>query len=319
MKLFITRELPRAAMKILKDNFEIMVNPYDRVLSKFEIQEGTKWCDLLLCLLSDTIDRKIIATNTNLKAIINYAVGYDNIDMIAANQFHIPVTNTPGVLTNATADLTWALILAVARRIPEVDRFMKAGKFKGWSPMLLLGHELSGKTLGIIGAGRIGKAVMKRASGFDMNVIYCDAESSVPKSFKAKKTDMTSLLKESDVISLHVPLNNQTHHLIGEKELAIMKQNAILINTSRGPVIDEKAMVTALKENRIAGAGLDVYENEPVMSPGLEECSNAVLLPHVGSATYEARTKMGLICVENALAILQGKKPPNLVNPEIYD
>jgi lactate dehydrogenase-like 2-hydroxyacid dehydrogenase len=305
-------------MDKLEENFEIRVNPHDRLLSKQEIVEGTKWCDILLCLLSDTIDAEIIECNPNLKGIVNYAVGFNNIDLEVATKLKIPVTNTPGVLTAATADLTWTLIFSVTRRVPETDAFMRTEKFHGWAPMLLLGGDITGKTIGIIGVGRIGTAVAKRAIGFNMKILYTDVNY-IDADIPAEKVTLDELLQRSDFVTIHVPLLPETRHLIGERELYLMKDSAYLINTARGQIMDEKALVKALNEGWIAGAGLDVYENEPAMSEGLKECKNTVLLPHLGSATNETRTNMGLICAENAVAIRDGKKPPQIVNPEIYE
>ncbi len=317
-KIFITRILPQLALDTIKEVFELRINSEDRVLTKTEIIEGVKWCDILLCLLTDTIDKDIITVNPNLKGIVNYAVGYNNISVKTATLLKIPVTNTPGVLTETTADLAWSLICAVARRTVEADKFVRAGKFKGWGPMLCLGGEINGKTLGIIGAGRIGSAVTKRALGFNMKVIYTNKNTTIEKGIKAEKVELIELLKRSDFVSLHVPLVPSTKHLIGEYELKMMKKTAYLINTSRGPVVNEKALVKALQEDQIAGAGLDVYENEPKLTEGLTECKNAVLLPHVGSGTIETRTNMGMIAAENAIAIIKGYKAPQVVNPEIY-
>ena len=317
-KIFITRILPQPALDKIKEVFELRINSEDRVLTKTEIIEGVKWCDILLCLLTDTVDKDIIKVNPNLKGIVNYAVGYNNIDVKTATLLNIPVTNTPGVLTETTADLAWSLIFAVARRTVEADRFVRQGKFDGWGPMLCLGSDINGKTLGIIGAGRIGTAVAKRAAGFGMNVIYTNKSTTVEKNIKAEKVELIELLKRSDFVSLHVPLVPATRHLIGENELKLMKKTAYLINTSRGPIVDEKALVKALQEGWIAGAGLDVYENEPKLAEGLVECRNAVLLPHIGSGTIETRTNMGMIATENAIAIIKSKKAPNVVNPEIY-
>ncbi|HHE38886.1 MAG TPA: D-glycerate dehydrogenase [Candidatus Cloacimonetes bacterium] len=318
-KIFVTRLLPKPAMNKLEEVFDIKVNPEDRVLSKQEIIEGTKWCDILLCLLTDTIYEEILDANPNLKGISNYAVGFNNIDIRAATKRKIPVCNTPGVLTDTTADMTWALIFAAARRIVESDKFNRAGKFKGWGPMLFLGNDIFGKTLGIIGAGRIGTAVAKRAIGFKMKVLYADKSQNneIERSVGAKKVEFEYLLQQADFVSLHVPLLPETINLISEKELKLMKRSAYLINTSRGPVLDEKVLIKALKENRIAGAGLDVYTNEPEMTEGLAQCENAILTPHTASATIETRTKMGILAAENAIAMIQGKKPKHIINPEV--
>jgi len=239
-------------------------------------------------------------------------------DVQAAIRRGILVTNTPGVLTDATADLTWALILSSARRIVECDGFTRAGRFTSWGPMLLLGSGVAEKTLGIVGAGRIGTAVAQRAAGFRMKILYTDEQSNplLEKTLGARKVILSDLLDQSDFISLHVPLIHATTHLIGENEFKQMKSTSILINTSRGPVVDEKKLVDALKNGEIAGAGLDVYEHEPEMSQGLRELENVIILPHVGSATVEARTKMAIMAAENLMAGLKGERPKNLVNPE---
>ena len=318
-KIFITRMLPDLVMKKLNDHFQVNVNLDDRALSKEEIINGTSDCDILLCLLSDTIDSDIISCNPNLKGIVNYAVGFNNIDVECATRLKIPVTNTPGVLTETTADMAWALMFCTARRIVESDRFVREGKFKDWAPKLFLGADVYGKTLGIIGAGRIGIAGAKRASGFNMKILYSDKNTNIENTIKAEKIDQEKLLRESDFVSLHVPMLPETKHLIGEKELQIMKNTAILINTSRGAVIDEEMLLKALQEKWIAGAGLDVYENEPNLVEGLVECDNIVLAPHIASASVETRTNMGFIAIENAIAIRQGKIPPQIVNREIYE
>ena len=320
-KIYITRELPKPAMDRLAEVFKVKVNPEDRILSKSEIIEGVKWCDVLLCLLTDTIDAEIIDANPNLKGISNYAVGYNNIDVNVATQRGLPVCNTPGVLTETTADMTWALMFAIARRIVETDKYNRAGEFKGWGPMLFLGNDIFGKTLGIVGAGRIGTAVAKRAIGFNMKIIYADnfENKELERKFNAKKVELETLLQQSDFITIHVPLIDSTRNLIGEKELKLMKKTAYLINTSRGPVVDEHALLQALQEKWIAGTALDVYEFEPEMVEGLSECENAVLTPHVASATVETRTKMGLIAAENAIAIIENRRPSEIINPEVLD
>jgi len=318
-KIFVTRMLPDKVMEKLNHNFIVNVNPDDKALSKEEIINGTSDCDILLCLLSDTIDSDIISCNPNLKGIVNYAVGFNNIDVEFATKLNIPVTNTPGVLTETTADMAWTLIFSSARRIVESDKFVRNGKFKGWGPKLLLGADIYGKTLGIIGAGRIGIAVAKRASGFNMKILYSDKNSNIEKTIQAKQVDLKTLLKESDFVSLHVPMLPETRHLIGEKEFKLMKDTAILINTSRGAVINEKMLLQALQEKWIAGAGLDVYENEPELVDGLIDCENVVLAPHIASASVETRTNMGIIAFENAVAIWRGDIPPQIVNREIYE
>ncbi|MCM8789178.1 MAG: D-glycerate dehydrogenase, partial [Candidatus Omnitrophica bacterium] len=292
-----------------------------RVLSKNELISKVKGKDAVLCLLTDTIDDEVFqAASPACKIFANYAVGYNNIDIIAATRRKIIITNTPGVLTDATADLAWALLFSVARRVVEADRFTREGKFRGWSPRLFLGMEITGKTLGVVGAGRIGSNFARKAKCFSMRILYYDTKKNyeLEQDVGALFVNLETLLKESDFVSLHVPLLPETRHLIGERELALMKKTAILINTSRGPVVDEKALANALKEKKIWGAGLDVYENEPVIEPELTSLDNVVLLPHIASATTETRTKMAIMAAENILAFFRGEIPPNIVNPEVF-
>jgi glyoxylate reductase len=316
-KLYLTRLLPDKVMDMIQERFEVRLNEEDRAVTREELITGIKWCDALLCLLSDKIDAELLSSNPNLKCVSNYAVGYNNVDIPAATKLGIAVCNTPGVLTEATADLAWALMLAVARRIPECDVYTRQGRFEGWAPKLMQGYDLFGATLGVIGAGRIGSAVAKRAIGFDMKVLYYNRSVKQIENRDALQVELDYLLQESDFISLNIPYNSETHHLIGEREFAIMKKNAILINTARGACIDESALVSALKEGVIAGAGLDVYEQEPEISPELLEMPNVVLLPHIGSATYTTRTRMGLLAVKNILDVLGGKMPKAIVNSEV--
>ncbi len=320
MKVFVTRKIPEPGLDLLRKKFDVEVNPHDRVLSKEEIISGIKGKDGLLCLLTDPIDRDVIYAESKLKMIASYAVGYDNIDVPAATKRGIPVSNTPGVLTETTAELAWALLFAVARRIVEGDTFTRKGNFKGWAPMLMLGQDITNKTLGIIGAGRIGTAFALKSKGFTMKVLYTDEQRNheLEKKLKAKKVSLPELLKESDFISIHVPLTKTTHHLISEKELKMMKPTTILINTARGPIIDEQALIKALKEHWIFGAGLDVYEHEPKIPKGLQSLDNVVLQPHTGSATIETRTKMALIAADNMIAGLSGQIPPNCINKEVF-
>ncbi len=322
-KVFITRRLPGQAISKIKKVCQAKINLEDRVLTQKELERGVKDIDGLLCLLTDKIDEALIAKAPCLKIISNYAVGFDNVDVEAATKKKIMVTNTPGVLTDATADLAWALLMATARRIVEGDKFLRAGKFVGWAPELLLGGDVHGKTLGIVGLGRIGREVARRAIGFKMKVLYTDQKRlpQVEKEFKEKIpikfVPLETLLKESDFVSIHTPLLPETHHLIGEKELKMMKNSAILINSARGPIVDEKALVKALKNKWIAGAGLDVYEKEPKVELGLLRLDNAVLVPHLGSASIETRIKMADMAAENLLVGLERKTPLNLVNPEV--
>jgi len=320
MKVFVTRKIPEPGLEILRKEFEMEVNPYDRVLLKEEIIKELKGKDGLLCLLTDPIDADVINSEPKLKMIASYAVGYNNIDVKAATKRGIPVSNTPGVLTDATSDMAWALLFSVVRRIVEADKFTRAGKFKGWGPMLMHGQDVTNKTLGVVGAGRIGTAFALKSKGFNMNVLYVDEKKNetLEKEVNAKKVTFDELLKKSDFISLHVPLIPSTHHLIGEKELKMMKKNAVLINTSRGPVVDEQALVFALKEKQIFGAGLDVYEHEPEMTEELKKLDNVVLQPHSASATIESRTKMAIMAAENMVAGLKGEIPTNCVNKKVF-
>ena len=316
-KIFITRRLPEEGLKMLEGH-EVEIYEGDAPPSKEEIIEGVKDKDALICLLTDKIDSEVMDASPSLKIIANYAVGYDNIDVSEATKRGIFVTNTPGVLTETVADLAWALIMAIARRIVEGDKFMREGKFKGWAPMLLLGSDVHGKTLGIIGAGRIGQAVARRAKGFNMRILYYSRrrKEDFEKECDAEYVDLKTLLRESDFISLHTPLTPETYHMIGENELKMMKSSAYLINTGRGKCVDEKALVKALKEGWIRGAALDVFENEPEIEPELKELDNVVLTPHIGSASYETRSRMAVMVAENVLAALKGKMPPNCINPE---
>jgi glyoxylate reductase len=320
MKIFVTRKIPEPGLELLRKEHEIEVFPYDRVPTKEEIIKRIMGKDGLLCLLSDPIDSEVINAEPKLRMIANYAVGYDNIDVKTATKKKIPVSNTPGVLTDATAEMAWALIFSVARHIVKADKFTRAGKFNGWGPMLMLGQGITNKTLGIVGAGRIGEAFALKSKGFKMNVLYADERinTTLEKELGARKVEFVKLLKESDYISLHVPLTKETHHLIGEKELRLMKKESILINTSRGPVVDEKALVRALKEKWIFGAGLDVYEHEPEITKDLKKLDNIVLQPHSASATFESRINMAIMAAKNMLIGLKGEKPPNCINPEIY-
>lgn len=320
-KVFVTRRLPPLCMEKLENAPEITelkVNPHDRPMTRAELEEAVKWADGLLAQLVDTIDGDLLDLNPDLKIVANYAVGYNNINVAACTARGIPASNTPGVLTETTADLTWALLMDAARRISEGDRYMRAGKYKAWAPQLLLGQDVFGKTIGIVGLGRIGMAVARRAKGFNMKVLYNDIhEMEHAKEVDGKFVDLDILLKESDYISLHPFLDEKTTHMIDERELKMMKDTAILVNASRGPVINENMLVKALKEGWIAGAALDVYEREPEMEEGLAELDNAVLAPHLGSASIETRTAMGIMAADNIIAVLKGEKAPTCLNPEV--
>jgi len=312
-KLLLTRKIPEAAIERLRQHFDLTVNPHDKPLSDAELRSQVADVQALICLLTDNIDKGVIDSAPHLKVISAYAVGYNNIDVKYATSKGIAVCNTAGVLTESTADLAWALIMATCRRITESEAFLRAGKFKAWEPMMMLGQDVYNKTLGILGMGRIGQAVAKRATGFGMRIIYYSAS---PKElpFEAERVEFDTLLRESDILSLHAPLTPETMHLIGKAEIALMKPTATLINTARGAIVDEKALIAALAEKRIFAAGFDVYEEEPHIPAALLALDNVVLLPHIGSASIATRTNMGIMAAENALAVIEGRKPLSQVN-----
>ncbi|MCP9452962.1 MAG: D-glycerate dehydrogenase [Nitrospira sp.] len=314
--VYVTRLLPAPIMAILRERYRLLTEPAeDEIPSTDDLKAGFAESDAVICMLSDTINEDLLSCATKLKIVANYAVGYNNIDLAAASARGIVVTNTPDVLTDATADLAWALMLSVARRVVEGDQWVRTGGWRGWAPTQLLGADIAGKTLGIIGMGRIGQAVAQRAQGFRMRVLYESRRAVTPPQGVAwERRPLDQLLAEADFVSLHVPLTEATHHLIGAHELSLMKPTAILVNTARGPVVDEEALVAALTTGVIAGAGLDVYEQEPVIHPGLVKLPNVVLLPHVGSGTLETRLRMGRICLDNIEAVLNGRPAPNRIN-----
>lgn len=321
-RVYVTRQLPREGMDLLEGDCEVDFNPHDRGMTREELLACVKDVDGLVTLLSDNIDAEVMDAGPKLKVIANYAVGFNNIDVAAATERGIAVTNTPGVLTETTADLAWALLMATARRIVESDKFMRSGRFQGWAPMLYLGHDIYDKTLGLVGFGRIGQAVARRATGFNMRVLYTGrkrASEEIERSCNASFCPLETLLRESDFVSLHVPLAESTRHLIGDAQFDMMKESSILINTARGPVVDEQALVRALKAGKIAGAGLDVYEQEPGFEPELAEMDNVVMVPHIGSASVATRTKMAMMVAGDAIDVLEGRKPAHLVNPEVWD
>ena len=321
MKVFVTRQIPNKGIDMLEGKgYEVVINPHDRSLSKEELITALKEVryDAVLCDLDDKITAEVFdVAGKQCKIFANYAVGYDNIDLKAAGERGIIVTNTPGVLTNTVAEHTFALILSIAHRVVEADRFTRAGKFKEWSPMLFLGNDVFGKILGIVGLGRIGSRVAYHArKGFDMRVIYYDVKRSeeFEKEYGAEYLeDVDDVFKEADFVSIHVPLLTETRHLVDARKLALMKKNAYLVNTSRGPVVDEQALVEALKKRTIRGAALDVFENEPALAPGLKDLENVILTPHIASATEETRQAMSELAARNIIEALEGRIPPNLV------
>ena len=320
-KVFVTRVIPDKGLDLVKDFCEVDLWTDDLPPARDEILKRVRGVDGLLSLLTDKIDIEVMDTaGSQLKVISNYAVGFDNIDVDAATARKIPVGNTPDVLTDATADFSFALMMNAGRRILEGDRYARAGKWKTWGPMLLLGNEMRGSTLGLIGFGRIGKAMARRAVGFDMNVIYYDPnETRYDPDVKASSVDFETLLEESDFISLHTPLTADTLHLINTYALSRMKPNAVLVNTSRGPVIDMDALYEALRDDKIFAAGLDVTEPEPLpLDHPLLTLDNFILTPHIASASRSARDKMAWLAAKNLIAGLEGKHLPNCVNQEVY-
>ena len=319
-KILVTGNLPKEVMDLLNKRYEVEAQSEDRPMERQAFLAGIADKEGLLAMITDAVDEELLSRAPRLQMIANMGVGYNNIDVGAATRRGIPVSNTPGVLTDATADLAFTLILAVARRVVEGDKRVRAGQFTFWAPFLLLGREVSGKTLGIIGLGRIGQAVAQRARGFNMQILYHNRRRMEPakeQALQIEYADLDSLLTKADFVSLHIPLMEETRHFMGPRELALMKPTAYLINTSRGPVVDEKALLAALQNKQIAGAGLDVYEQEPTLTPGLTEMDNVVLLPHVGSATLETRIRMATMAARNLIAGLSGERPPNQVNPEV--
>jgi glyoxylate reductase len=322
-KVYITRQIHRAGIDLLRRTADVEVNTEDRPVTREELFDHIKDCQGVIGLLTEKINADFFDAAPNLKGYANYAVGFDNIDVPEATRRSLPVSNTPDVLTNATAECAWSLLFAVARRVVEADGVMRSGRWSGWGPMQFIGGDVTGKTLGIIGAGRIGTAMARMSRGFDMPVLYTSSSGRknevLESELNGRLVSFEELLEQSDFISLHTPLTPGTRHLFGPEAFARMKKTAYLINTARGPVIDEQALLSALKTGEIAGAGLDVYENEPALTPGLAELDNVVLLPHVGSATESARRDMSVLAARNMLAMLEGNKPETCLNPEIYD
>jgi len=320
-KVYVTRMLPERGLKIIKEHFDTEVWPEYAPPPKKVIIEKAKNCDALVSLLSDKIDAEVFDAAPKLKIVSQIAVGFDNVDLKEATKRGIYVTNTPEVLTDTTADFAWALLMAIARRVVEADKYVRTGKWNvAWHPEMLQGRDVYGATMGIVGAGRIGYEVARRAKGFKMKILFYDVipRPEMEKDFDAKKVDLDTLLQKSDFVSVHVPLMKETLHLINESKLRMMKRTAYLINNSRGPVVDEEALVKALKEGWIAGAALDVFEQEPTPKNNpLLKMENVVLAPHISSASYETRSRMAEMVAENLVAFFEKRKPPNLVNPDV--
>jgi glyoxylate reductase len=320
-RAYVTRVIPQGGIDLLRSQVQTDVNESDRPLSADELRDKASSYEALVTLLTDKIDRSVLeAGKGSLRIVANVAVGFDNIDVQAATELGVMVSNTPGVLTETTADFAWTLLMAVARRVCEAQALLRAGRFKGWGIMMMLGEDIYGKTLGVVGFGRIGQAVAKRATGFDMKILYYDPVTEAAEAARqvgARRVDLETLLRESDFVSVHTPLAPETHHLISTPQLDLMKPTAFLVNTSRGPVVDEGALVQALRDGKIKGAGLDVFENEPEVHPGLLELDNVVITPHVASASVSTRTRMATIAAENVIAALKGERPPTILNPEV--
>ena len=327
----VSRRIPEAGMRLLAADpgvkVEVLEEAQDRGPERSRLLRAVAAADVLLCLLTEAVDRELLSVGKGLRGVSQMAVGVDNVDVAAATELGIPVGHTPGVLTDTTADLTWALLLATARRIPQAHRYQIEGRYRTWGPELFAGVDVgpgaSGrrKVLGIVGFGRIGQAVARRALGFDMEVLAHDPRNRarVEEAPAVRWAPLEELLSAADFVSLHTPLTPETHHLLGVEELRTMKPTAILVNTARGPVVDEVALVRALREGWIAGAGLDVYEEEPRMAPGLAELPNVVLLPHIGSASVDTRGVMARMAARNALALLKREVAPHTVDPRVYD
>jgi glyoxylate reductase len=320
-RILVTRRIPEAGLELLRDRHEVLLNEEDRPLSREELLAAVAGVDGVLCLLTDRIDEAVMAAASRARGFANCAVGFDNIDVAAATRRRLPVSNTPGVLTDATAEMAWTLLFAVARRIVESDGVLRSGRWQGWGPLQFVGGDVTGKTLGVVGGGRIGQAFALKSRGFEMPVLYADERPNeiLERDLGARRVSLEALLGASDFVSLHVPLTPATRHLIDHRALGLMKPTAYLINTARGPVVDEAALVEALQNGSIAGAGLDVYEDEPRMALGLAGLANVVLAPHTGSATVSSRNRMALKAARNLLAMVEGGRAPDCLNPEIYE
>jgi glyoxylate reductase len=310
--ILISNVLPEDARRLIPPEFNVDYNPGDQPFVKQELIRRLQGKDGLICHIISTIDEEILGASPTLKVVSNVAVGYNNIDLAAARRHGVVVTNTPDVLTETTADFAWALLMAAARRVVDADHYARSGQWKAWKWDLLWGQDVHGKTLGVLGFGRIGRAVARRAGGFGMRILYHDAlraDGAAERELRASYVDRDTLLRESDFVSVHTPLMPETRHLIDETALRAMKKTAILVNAARGPIVDEAALVRALGEGWIAGAGLDVFEEEPKIHPGLLPLRNVVLAPHIASASHDTRLGMATLAVRNCLAVLEGKAP----------
>ena len=318
--VYVTRMIPQQTIDHLRQFHDVEVNPHDRALTREELLHAVRGRDALITLLTDTIDGEVLdAAGPQCRIVANYAVGFNNFDLKAATQRGVIMTNTPGVLDDATATHAWALLLATARRISESERYVRSGEWHGWAPMAFIGQDVDNKTLGVAGLGRIGSKFARKATAFNMKVIYTDAQRNleIERQIGATFVDKETLLRESDYLSLHLPLVPETQHYIGAAEFKQMKRTAILINAARGPLIDEKALVVALRERLIWAAGLDVFENEPKLETGLSDLDNVLVVPHIASATIETRLAMGKIATDNVISVLDNGKPQTCINPDV--
>ena len=319
-RFVVTRRIPEPAVELLREAGEVWVSPHDRALEPAELQHAVAGANAVLALLHDRVDEAVLAAaGEGLSCVANVAVGYDNVDVEAATRRGVLVTNTPGVLTEATADLAMALILLVTRRLGEGERLIRRGEEWAWDMFFMLGAGLQGKTLGVVGLGAIGQATARRARAFGMRVVYTArhrADEAVEAALDARMVAIDELLRASDVVSIHCPLTDETRHLIDAERLRSMKPGAFLVNTARGPIVDEAALAEALAAGTIAGAALDVFEHEPVVEPRLRELENVVVVPHLGSATVETRREMAMLAARNAIAACAGERPPSPVNAE---
>jgi len=319
-RVLITRVLPEPALEVVRQACEVQLDPLDQPLTPTALQQAVVGKQGVLCLVTDRIDAPVLDAAAGLKVVANVAVGYDNIDVAAATQRGILVTNTPGVVTESTADLTWSLLCSVARRIAEGDRYIRAGKWRDWTLLLMAGSDIHSKTLGICGMGRIGQAVARRAKGFSMRILYYNRQrldTALESELNATWVEKHTLLQQADFVSLHIPLSAATTHFIGVEELRMMRPTAYLINAARGPVVDEAALIQALQQGWIAGAALDVFEHEPHVPQALQELENVVLVPHIGSASVATRTRMAVMAAENLVAVLRDEYTPYIVNPAV--
>ena len=321
-RVLITHKLADEAVEVARQACDVHFTPLDQPLDADTLRQAIVGMDGIISVVTDTIDTAFLEAGADLKVVANVAAGYDNVDVPAATRRGVVITNTPGVVTESTADLAWGLLFSIARRIPEADRYIRAGKWKAWRLMALLGNDVHGRTLGIVGMGNIGQAVARRASGFGMTILYHNRHrlpEALESGLNAAWVELETLLQTADFVSVHTPLSAETRHLIGARELRMMQPTAYLINTSRGPVVDETAVIRALQEQWIAGAGLDVFEQEPEVPQALKDLDNVVLLPHIGSASVASRTRMAVMAAHSAVAVLQGKRPQHVVNPEVYE